>query len=49
MLNVIFVHRIKFETVSNAFWSKFYKPNPSNPTNLTNLNYIERTHRLRIS
>ena len=25
-LNVISMHRIKFDTISNAFWSKFYEP-----------------------
>ena len=30
--NVIFIYRIKFDTVSNAFWSKFYKPSPSYPS-----------------
>ena len=38
VLNVIFIHKIKFGTVLNAIWSKFYKPSPSYPTRLSNLN-----------
>ena len=45
--NVIFKHRIKFDTVSGAFCSKFYKLSPSNQR-LSNLNYIKLTHKLRI-
>ena len=41
VLNVIFMHRTIFNTVSNAFWSKFYKLSPCCPTRLSNLNYIK--------
>ena len=44
MLNVIFMQRIIFNTVSNAFWSTFYKPGPSYSTRLFKLNYIKHTH-----
>ena len=49
LLNVISMHRIKFGTISNAFWLEFYKPSPSYPTRLSNLNYIKHTHTLRIT
>ena len=49
LLNVISMHRIKFCTISNAFWLEFYKPSPSYPTRLSNLNYIKHTHTLRIT
>ena len=45
---VIFMYRIKFYTVSDAFWSKFYKPSSSYQTRLPNLNYINNTQRLGI-
>ena len=31
LLNVISMHRIKFDTISNTFWLKFYKPSTSYP------------------
>ena len=42
------MHRIKFDTISNAFWPKFYEPSPPYPTRLSNLNYLKHTHRLKI-
>ena len=48
LLNVISMHRIKLDTISNTFWLKLYKPSPSYPTRFSNLNYIKHTHRLRI-
>ena len=48
VLNVIFMHSIKFDTATDAFWSKFYKLSPSYPTRLSNLNYIKLIHKLRI-
>ena len=48
LLNVISMYRIKFNTISNTFWLKFYKPSSSYPTRLYNFNHIKHTHRLRI-
>ena len=40
MLNVIFIAEIKLNTVSGAFWSKFYKPSLSYPSRFSNLNSL---------
>ena len=40
LLKVISMHRIQFDTMSNTFWLKFYKPSSSYPTRLSNLKYI---------